>query len=388
MYRKDCDMKSGVTGRYATRIARTDAALCALLACALAAPTAWGGELRVWSSAVVVADSIRLGDVAELRGMESFEETDPLRNIVLTDAPPAGGSRIIHHELIRLALSAKGVNLAKVCLVGAAQCEVRRPAVPQQRAGNQANEAATSLNHHQDATGSVAASKPETTLRKEIEDYFHREFAHYGGRAEVLFDRSDDHILDLTAPPLEFRIAREKSQLLGLCALQVEVAQSGKPVQKIPLVVRTTMNRSVLMARRAINQGATVIAADVDLMPVSFTKLDELRLDDPAAVIGQRAKKFIAAGSRIESEMFEPVPLVLRGQLITLVAEVGGVRVVTTAKACANGMRGEMIRVRSVDDAKVEFDAVVTGPGEAKAAGGTERSGEDSNPRLASGVKS
>ena len=84
-------------------------------------------------------------------------------------------------------------------------------------------------------------------------------------------------------------------------------------------------------------------------------------------------------------ETLEPVPLVLRGQLITLVSEVGGVRVVTTAKAGANGMRGETIRVRSVDDNKVEFDAVVTGPGEARAVGGG--SPEESKPRLVLGGK-
>lgn len=383
MHRKDCDMKEQSTGRQATRTARREAALCALLTCTFAAPLARAGELRVWSSAVVVGDSIRLGEVAELRGLDNSQDADVLRSIVVAEAPPAGGSRIIHHELIRSALSAKGVNLARISLAGSAQCEVRRPALPQQNGTSQPSPTASLP----DTRDTGPAGKPETTLRRTIEDYFHREFARYGGRAEILFDRSDDHVLDL-AGPLEFHITREKNQLLGLCALQVDIVQDGKPKQKIPLVVRTTMNRSVLTARRGINQGATVVAADVDVIPVSFTKLDDLGLDDAATVIGKRAKKFIAAGTRIETEMFEPVPLVLRGQLITLVSEVGGVRVVTTAKACANGTRGETIRVRSVDDTKVEFDAVVTGPGEAKAAGNSDRSGEDSKPRLASGARS
>jgi flagella basal body P-ring formation protein FlgA len=222
-------------------------------------------------------------------------------------------------------------------------------------------------------------------LRKAIEDHFNREFARYGGRAEVLFDRSDDHVLELTGPPLEFHIRREKSNPLGLCALEIDVIKDGKSAQQIPIVVRTALSRSVLTARRAINQGAAIVAADVDLMPVTFTRLDDLGLDDAAIVLGQRAKRFIPAGTRIELETLEPVPLVLRGQLITLISEVGGVRVVTTAKAGANGVRGETIRVRSLDDNKVEFDAVVTGPGEARAAGGG--SAEESKPRLVLGGK-
>ncbi len=381
-------MKTLTKDTMATMAARKDAALLSLLACLLIAPIARAGEFRVWSSAVVVADSIKLGDVSELRGFESSEDADALRNIVITEAPPAGGSRIIHHALIRSALSAKGINLAKIALNGAAQCEVRRPAMQQQIVpGSAANPAVASPVSSRDGkVASSATPQPETTLRKAIEDHFHREFARYGGRAELLFDRSDDHKLQLTSPPLEFHITREKNALLGLCALEVEVANEGKTAQRIPVVVRTTMNRSVLTARRAINQGATIVAADVDLMPVSFTKLDDLGLDDASTVVGQRAKKFIPAGTRIELETLEPVPLVLRGQLITLVSEVGGVRVVTTAKAGSNGLRGETIRVRSVDDNKVEFDAVVTGPGEARAAGGGEKQ-QDSKPRLVLGGK-
>jgi flagella basal body P-ring formation protein FlgA len=221
-------------------------------------------------------------------------------------------------------------------------------------------------------------------LREAVEDYFGREFARYGGTAEVLFDRSDDHVLELTGPPLEFHIRREKSNPLGLCALEIDVIKDGKTAQQIPLVVRTALNRSVLTARRAMNQGAAIVAADVDLVPVTFTRLGDLGLDDAVLVLGQRAKRFIPAGTRIELEMLEPVPLVLRGQLITLISEVGGVRVVTTAKACANGLRGETIRVRSVDDNKIEFDAVVTGPGEARAAGGGDTVVE-SKPRLVMG---
>jgi flagella basal body P-ring formation protein FlgA len=359
--------------------------LCALLL-TVQAGQAQAGQFRVWSSAVVVSDLIKLGDLAELRGLESSDEEDSLRDIVITEAPPPGGSRIIHHELIRSALKSKGVNLAKVTLAGAAQCEVRRPAAPPQVVQIQAGVPVVSslINHHESKDAPSGSHQSASTLRKAIEDHFHREFARYGGHAEVMFDRSDDHVLELTGPLLEFHIRREKSNPLGLCALEIDVIQDGKTAQHIPIVVRTALSRSVLTTRRAVNQGAAVVAADVDLMPVTFTRLDDLGLDDATLAIGQRAKRFIPAGTRIELEMLEPVPLVLRGQLITLISEVGGVRVVTTAKACANGMRGETIRVRSVDDNKIEFDAVVIGPGEARAAGGGE-TGRESKPRLVLG---
>jgi flagella basal body P-ring formation protein FlgA len=309
--------------------------------------------------------------------------------VVITEAPPPGGSRIIHHEMIRAALTAKGVNLAKFTLSGAAQCEVRRPATPQPAGLAQAN---STVDHPDGAGRSALESKstkpgsdvPGQTLRQAIEEHFQKAMSRYGGRVEVLFDSHDLQALELTGPALQFQIHVEKPSLLGLCAVEVEVFKENKSMQRIPLVVRTALSRSVVTARRAINQGATLVTADVELMPVSFTHLDDLGVDDTALVLGQRAKRFIPSGTAIDLESLEAVPLVLRGQLITLVSEIGGVRVVTTAKAGANGKRGETIRVRSMDDNKFEMDAVVTGPGEARAVG-SSGAAEDSKPRLVLG---
>ncbi|MBI1827725.1 MAG: flagella basal body P-ring formation protein FlgA, partial [Planctomycetes bacterium] len=82
-----------------------------------------------------------------------------------------------------------------------------------------------------------------------------------------------------------------------------------------------------------------------------------------------RAKQMMTAGAVIEADMVEIAPVVTRGQLITLASESGGVRVVTAAKSTQEGKRGDTIRVRSDDDKHVEFDAVITGPGEGRLIG-------------------
>lgn len=382
MVRKDCDMRN----------ARVRAVVFAMI---IAGTTqlARAGQLKLWSSAVVVADSIRLGDLVEFREMDSLE-SDQLRNIFITEAPPQGGSRIIHHEMIRAALSQKGVNLARISLKGAAQCEVRRPAALQP-ANDQANvsDGAPNVNGPDNSNASPlhvhGGSAPNATgggqsLRAAIEAHFQGEFERFGGKVEVLFDRKDDGVLELTGPPLKFEIRPEEKAILGLTAVEVQLVREGLPPQTVRMVVRTALSRNVVTARRAINQGATVVAADVELLPVTFTHLDDTGIDDISAVLGQRAKKFIAAGASVNPDYLEPVPLVLRGQLITLVSEVGGVRIVTTAKAGNAGRRGEIIRVRCLDDNKAELDAVVTAPGEARALGAAEPRG-DSKPRLALG---
>lgn len=378
MTRKDCEIRKG------RRAALIFAAMVAGMALSVRA-----GQLRVWSSAVVISDSIKLGDLVEFRDVDS-EESDVLRELVVTDAPPQGGSRIIHHEMIRAALVAKGVNLSQISLKGAAQCEVRRPAALQSDAPSpmdaKLHVGAANGNAQPEQAAPPAAVGSGRTLRDAIVSHFDGELARFGGKAEVLFDGKDDQVLALTGPPLEFKIQPEKKAALGLTALEVQIIKGGELAQTLRLVVRTALSRHVVTARRAINQGATIVATDVELVSVTFTHLDDLGVEDESIVLGQRAKKFIPAGTAIDPDSLEPVPLVLRGQLITLISEVGGVRIVTTAKACAAGKRGEMIRVRSVDDHKVELDAIVIGPGEARALGATD-SREESKPRLVLGGK-
>ena len=397
MGRKDCEnagctsARSGGTGSLRPPLRRRASWMLAGASLVLCAHSAGvrGESVRLWSSAVVVDDSIRVEDVCELRGLDSQTERR-LAQLVVGEAPAAGGSRIIHLELIRSVLAANGANLARLTLSGATQCAVSRPSQPSPTPASAANRSSTSSGSSNrrkaegdhKATSDASESANGKTLRQAVIDHFNAEFARYGGTAEIIFDRTSEQVLDLSGPAYEFKVRRKGNSPLGLCPLEVEVLSQGRAVQTVPLVVQVTLTRRVVIARRTINQGAAIAAADVELTALSFTRVDELGLDDVAQTVGQRAKRVISAGSLVETEMLEAVPLVLRGQLVTMTSLAGAVRVVTTGKAGDDGRRGEVIRVRAADDRKVEFDAVVVGPGEVQLGVGTATKGES---RLALG---
>jgi flagella basal body P-ring formation protein FlgA len=397
MGRKDCEnagctsARSGGTGSLRPPLRRRAPWMLAGASVVLWAHSAGvrGESLRLWSSAVVVDDSIRVEDVCELRGLDSQTERR-LAQLVVGEAPAAGGSRIIHLELIRSVLAANEVNLARLTLSGATQCAVSRPSQPSPTPGSAASRSSTSsassnrrkAEGDHKATSDASESANGKTLRQAVIEHFNAEFARYGGTAEIIFDRTSEQVLDLSGPAYEFKVRRKGNSPLGLCPLEVEVLSQGRSVQTVPLVVQVTLTRRVVIARRTINQGAAIAAADVELTALSFTRVDELGLDDVAQTVGQRAKRVISAGSLVETEMLEAVPLVLRGQLVTMTSLAGAIRVVTTGKAGDDGRRGEVIRVRAADDRKVEFDAVVVGPGEVQLGAGTVTKGES---RLALG---
>lgn len=365
MKRKDCKHLIVWTHRAGSSRRRQRAMVGCLCALSVAGftHTAVAGSIRLWASAVVLEDTIRLTDLAELQSFDQDLEQS-LRELVVVDAPQAGGSKIIHREMIRAIVEASGANMAEVTIRGASQCAVARPRV----AGTSNHlSAANSRSTRPGPRGngsaeSEAKSSTLGTLREAVLRHFHRELARYGGSAEVVFDRASAHVLELTGAGYEFTVRRRGSQPLGLIQATVDITANGVAVQSVPIVVQVSMLRRVVLARRSINQGATIRQGDVERSTMTFSRVTDLGMSDVARVIGQRAKRFVPAGSIVEADAIESVPLVRRGQLVTLRSVSGAVQIVTTVKAQRSGLLGETIPVRSTDKRRVEFDAVVVGP--------------------------
>ena len=363
MRRKDCDNPT----HHATprRIGMWLAVLT------LAAGAAARAEhVRVWPAAVVVDPVVRVADLCDLQGFPTDVE-QALSDWIVTEAPPLGGTRIIHMDMVRDALAAGGVNMATIVFRGAVHCEVSRPAAPTPTPKKPTPLASAQKPRHQRASRQAerevlpvgsAPTDGERTLRQFITDHFHQKLRRYGGTANVSFDRRNEQVLDLTDRDYAFEVQRRDGRPIGLTSLEVDVLADGEVVQKIDMVVQVTMNRRVVAARRSINQGATIRATDLHIIPTVVTRLDNTGLEDGAMAIGQRAKRFISIGSVLEPSMLEEVPLVKRGELVTVASAVGGVRVVTTGKAAQTGLLGDVIRIRSLSDRLSEFDAVITGP--------------------------
>lgn len=377
MKRKDCEY-SRCTTRHApgrspargrsrcasgNRLSRFTAAFAAVFLSLCEAPLL-AGSIRVWPSAVVVEEQVRLADLCELRGF-SAEEEKKLAGLVVAEAPVAGGSKFIHTEVIRNALADAGTNIALLTLSGAVECAISRPAAIAPHTADSDARADRSAAGNTDIAGTKPGAQGRT-LRQFVIDYFNNELARYDGRAEVTFDRSAEQILGLSDPQYEFVVQRRTGQPLGTVSMEIDVLSGGSRLQTIPLLVQLAMRREVVVARRTINQGATIAKSDVDLIALTFHRVDEPGMSEPAQAIGQRAKRVIPAGSYLTVEMLEKVPLVLRGQLVTLTSVEGAIAVVTTAKVMADGHLGQVVKVRSVDDRHVEMDAIVSGPGEVR----------------------
>ncbi len=376
MKRKDCDHSTRRRRTGSSRAGKVRAGAGVVIVAAFAT-VAQAGVIRLWPTAVVVQDEIRLGDVCEFLDFPAEVESR-LAELVWMSAPSPGGSRILSLHSLRDVVAPANVNLANVMFRGATECAVTRPAELVARdpdggqgtaAGGRARLAAARTERANGISPAPSGINERTenaqagTLRQAVIDFLNRELARYGGSAEVTFDHTSEQVLQLSAPAFTFEVRRRGGTPLGLVPLEVDVLAQDRVLQTAALVVQVAMRRSVAIARRPINQDATVRASDVELASLRLSRLDRIGLDDTALVIGQRCRRFISAGTQLEADMFAPVPLVQRGELVTLVSVIGGVSVVTTAKADATGLLGETVKVRGLESKRSEFDAVVVGPG-------------------------
>lgn len=326
--------------------------LTSSLILASATAVAGAGQVRIWPSAIVVGHEITLGDLCELSGFDAETEAT-IRSTPIhgQPGPPPGGSVLVSIEQIHRTLRAAGVNLATTTVSGASRCGVRRiqevaPATPKRPP--------------QARPGEVSSGR---SLRDAVGDYLETLIERHDGRVELQFGKTAASVLDLAEPEFEFVIRRRSGQVLGLVNLEVDILESGETVQSVPIVVNAHYRVPVVVARGPINLRAAIGADDVQVVERTFTRIDEIGLSQPAAVVGMRAKRFIPAGTMFTGRELETVPLVRRSQLTKIQSSAGGVTVETVGKAMDDGSFGDIIELRTGGRRGVTVTGVVIGPG-------------------------
>jgi len=350
------------------RILRARAAAVPALVLAVGGATIWPAPataagrptVRLWPHAVVVEEQVSIAALCEVTGFETSERAR-VTAMTVCPAPPAGGSRLVSLREVREVLAGAGFNMAEVIVKGATQCAVRRPrALPGKPGGEQAKE--QEEQQAKDKETKDAKALALHSLREAVIGFFEDELRRYGGRVSVDFGHAAEAMLDLSGPQYAFDIRRRCPRALGLVELEIAVLENDRTVQKVELQPIVSLSRNAVVARRAINQGAEIGAEDVELVEMTLDRLEFSGVSELDSAIGRRAKKFLPAGTQLDPRDLETVPLVKRGQLVDVCSAVGGVSVVTAAKAMEAGTNGDTVELRDPQRKGRTMFGVVTGP--------------------------
>lgn len=109
----------------------------------------------------------------------------------------------------------------------------------------------------------------------------------------------------------------------------------------------------VLVAQRAMASGAVPEATAFSAVTRRLPGLSSHYIGDPAQLTGQRLRRPVAAGEALNADALLTVPIVKRGQQLTLLAHASGMDVRVTVVALADGKADELIRVQNPSSQRI-----------------------------------
>jgi flagella basal body P-ring formation protein FlgA len=375
MSRKDCEILKYLAGR--AWIAALAIAACPGIA-ALAGQDGRVGasSIRLWPTAVVTGRQVTLADVCDFSGLDGAARAK-LSAAIVTPSPMPGESKRIRLKDVRATLRRAGANPAAILLIGSTACTISHPA------DAPANPTLPGRRPRQVDRQSM----PGPTLADAVGKAFRENTQRLGGKVDVQIGRTSEDILSLAEPEYTFVVRNKKNRWIGkLLALEVDVLRGGRLVRSVPLVASATITRQVVVARRAINQKATVRHDDVFLADRVYDNTNGSHATSIEQVVGRRAKRFVPAGQAIPAAELEEIPLVLRGQVVEVVSTAGNVEILTAAKALSNGGIGDVIELRAGGRRSESMSGIVVGVGRVRI-GRARPQQSAAGRRLAVGVK-
>lgn len=127
----------------------------------------------------------------------------------------------------------------------------------------------------------------------------------------------------------------------------------------IYLAVAVEAEMPLLVLRRAVARGATLVADDVVVRPTWVKGAGGGYLTQLEQLARMHAKRSLAVGTVLTPDMLMSDVLVKRGQEVTLVAQVGGVEVRAKGVALSDGAQAGRVRVQNLNSQRV-VEGVVT----------------------------
>ena len=356
------------------------ALLLAAAALASAALPAVAGEIRIWPSAMVSGDAVKLADLADLRGFDP-SVSERLGQIVVQAAPAPGGEILVRLSDVRGALAEANADLGSIQILGSSRCKVSKPRPPAEPkpTATERPSAKPNLKPHSEPQGRVGerrvkeppAPKEQNppaqpgTLESVLRQYVSSRVPERDAKLEIRFSPANREDLQLREQDYRFDIRPKDDRPIGLLSYEVDLVRDGQVERTAPIVAEVWLVKDVVVARRAINRGAVIEGRELRLEQRRFSDVQSIGVTDLAAAVGQQSQQFVRPGEMLSPNGLQAKAMIGRGDHVTIWSRQGGLVIKTTGTAQQAGALGEVIEVRRDGTKRKEdlIDAEITGPG-------------------------
>jgi len=138
----------------------------------------------------------------------------------------------------------------------------------------------------------------------------------------------------------------------GRTVLGLVVRVDDQLVRNMSIPVEVAALTDMVVALYPLPRGTVIEANDVSLQKRDVAEVSSKVTFDLSDVLGKRVRIPIRANTPVRSDYLERVPVVKNGQVVTIVAENGDLRVTATGMARGAGAEGDFIMVQNMNSKK------------------------------------
>lgn len=195
-----------------------------------------------------------------------------------------------------------------------------------------------------------AAERGDELVRRDLESYL---------RARI-----DSPDAEIELPPLErFAVeaanvdgalrtqlsTREERPFSGRVAITVELFAGEQLLRRGVISAVVRVEEDVFVAARDLRRGDVLAEQDLRRVRRDASRIPSDAIRDPSQAVGLRATRSLRADRVLRRSQVENVPVVGRGDRVTLVLESGSIQIRAVGRAVEAGAVGDWIRVTNLD---------------------------------------
>ena len=298
----------------------------------LAVAPAAAAELRLRSQCTVAGAVVTLGDVADIASTDA-RQAATLAAIELFPAPAGSEEKTVRVREIQDLLLLRGVNLAEHQVSGASEVVVQAAAV----------------RPHVAALRSMSAAEVQRAKRR---------------LCEAIAKYLNEHSASQQDWAVEFELTEANARLFADSVTPIQVAGGAAPwtgLQRFELAsaspratARATIDATtrviapVVVALHAMARGDVIHEGDVALQRIAAADKLPCAMHAPEQAIGHELVRAVGAGMAVTTDALRQPLAVHRGEVVTVLARAGGIRIRTNARAREEGSVGELVAVESL----------------------------------------
>jgi flagella basal body P-ring formation protein FlgA len=147
-------------------------------------------------------------------------------------------------------------------------------------------------------------------------------------------------------------VAPQQWEGWGNVSIAVLARQKDRVVRNIPVRIEVEALADTVVTLRQIEYGDSIMASDLVLQKREITPNSNRIARKIAEIAGKKARTTMKANQAVRVDQVEKVPLVKSGQMVTIVAENGLMKISVAGKARSSGAEGDIVMVQNQNSLK------------------------------------